>query len=115
MTDLRNHKAQIALECSGQWLRVRNSEGAVLAYGIPSATTAGLYHFATASECLCPDSQHGHWCYHSRAVALLREQTAERAGAHLVATRISDDEVVWDRPTRQRISDADAATLMGRL
>lgn len=68
--DSRSLKALVALDSAGQWLKVRDAAGQALAYGVPSATRAGLYHFATARQCTCPDSRFGHHCWHSRAVAL---------------------------------------------
>ena len=66
----RDDKARFLLASAGQWLKVRTKDGRPLAYGIPSATRPGLVHLATATRCTCEDSQWGHHCYHSRAVAL---------------------------------------------
>lgn len=69
-SDPRDLKALAAIQNAGQWAKIRDASGTALAYGIPSATQPGLFHFANASQCSCPDFQHGHRCWHSRAVAL---------------------------------------------
>jgi hypothetical protein len=67
----RDDKARFLLVSSGQWLKIRDrATGRPLAYGIPSATRASLVHLANTTRCTCEDSQWGHRCYHSRAVAL---------------------------------------------
>jgi uncharacterized Zn finger protein len=66
----RDDKARVFLGSAGQWLKVRTKDGRPLAYGIPSASRPGLVHLANSSRCTCEDSQRGHHCYHSRAVAL---------------------------------------------
>ena len=53
--DPRTAKALAAIEHSGQWVKVRDASGRAIAYGIPSATTIGLYHFANSTQCTCPD------------------------------------------------------------
>ena len=78
--DTRTAKALAALEHAGQWLKVRDQSGRAVAYGIPSATTPGLYHFANSTQCTCPDhARFGNHCWHSRAVAL-----------HVAAVRASE-------------------------
>ena len=66
----RDDKARFVLASAGQWLKVRTKAGRPLAYGIPSASRPGLVHLANSTLCTCEDSQRGHHCYHSRAVAL---------------------------------------------
>ena len=71
ITDGRDDKARFALASERQWLRVRDRQtGRLLAYGLPSASRPGLYHFARPDRCTCEDSQRGHRCYHQRAAAL---------------------------------------------
>jgi hypothetical protein len=85
-TDRRDDKARFLLASAGQWLKVRTKDGRPLAYGIPSATRPGLVHLAKASRCTCEDSQWGHHCYHSRAVALhVARVRAEQAREGVVA------------------------------
>src|SRR5438132_1295807 len=71
--DRRDDKARFLLASAGQWLKVRTKDGRPLAYGIPSASRPGVVHLANATRCTCEDSQWGHHCYHSRAVALAME------------------------------------------
>jgi hypothetical protein len=69
-TDTRTMRALAALPSSGQWLKVRDQSGRALAYGVPSASQLGRYHFANSTECTCEDHKRGHHCWHSRAVAM---------------------------------------------
>jgi hypothetical protein len=66
----RTDKVRAALNNSGQWLKVRDQNGRALAYGVPSATTPLLYHFANSTQCTCPAGQHGQRCWHTTAVGL---------------------------------------------
>ena len=72
-----------ALLTTGQWLKVRDQRGRALAYGVPSATRPGLYHFANSTQCTCPAGQHGRRCWHTAAVgqhvaAVRTQQLAKR-------------------------------------
>ena len=69
-SDRRDDKARFVLTSAGQWLKVRTRDGRPLAYGVPSASRPALVHLVTPTRCTCEDSQQGHHCYHSRAVAL---------------------------------------------
>ena len=69
MTTAEHHDMAALLGSDpGQWLKVRDASGRSLAYGIPSASTPGLYYFANARECTCPAGQHGRRCWHVDAV-----------------------------------------------
>ncbi len=95
--DTRTAKALVALKNAGQWLKVRGADGQALAYGIESASRPGLYHFANSSQCTCEDAQHGHLCWHSRAVAMhvavVRCQQLTRRRLRVVSARQLDPEV----------------------
>lgn len=100
--DPRTVKALAALERAGQWLKVRDADGRALAYGIPSATTIGLYHFANSTQCTCPDHARGHHCWHSRAVAMhvaaaRLQPKAKRQSPVLTMVRHDDGEISWER------------------
>src|ERR671936_2490849 len=84
--DRRDDKVRFVLASAGQWLKVRTKDGRPLAYGVPSASRPGLVHLATPTRCACEDSQWGHRCYHSRAVALhVARVRAEQAREGVVA------------------------------
>jgi hypothetical protein len=98
--DTRTVKALAALERTGQWLKVRDAAGRAVAYGIPSASTIGQYHLATARECTCPDhARFGHHCWHSRAVAMHVAATRGQPKTRPVLTmrRHPDGEISWER------------------
>jgi hypothetical protein len=83
----RDDKARFALANSRQWLRVRDrATGRLVASGFASTSRPGIYHLATPNRCTCEDSQWGHHCYHSRAVALhVARLRAEQAREGVVA------------------------------
>ncbi len=85
--------------------------------GSPLSDPRQVY-VVSADTCSCPDSERHpeDRCKHSIACALvlaLIDTQPEPARTGLVATRVSDDEIVWDRP--RRISDAEAARIMAKL
>jgi hypothetical protein len=93
----RTVKALASLERAGQWLKVRDANGRAIAYGIPSATTPGLYHFANSTQCTCPDhARFGNHCWHSRAVAM-----------HVVALRIQPMRSKSERPVLDMVRHDD--------
>lgn len=94
--DPRDLKALAAVREAGQWAKVRDASGKALAYGVPSATRPGMFHFATATQCTCKDHEHGHHCYHSRAV-----------GLHLALTK--------SQRQLPPMTDAQARKILGRL
>jgi len=64
-------------------IKVRDQGGRALAYGVPSATRPGLYHFANSTQCTCPAGQRGQRCWHTAAVgqhvaAVRTQQLAQR-------------------------------------
>lgn len=81
-TNASDLKAIKAVADSGQWLKVRGSDGRALAYGIESATTPGVYHFANSTQCTCPAGQNHRRCWHTTAVSMhvasLRAQQAAK-------------------------------------
>jgi hypothetical protein len=108
--DPRTAKALAAIEHCGQWLKVRDASGRAVAYGIPSATTIGLYHFVNSTQCTCPDhARFGNHCWHSRALAMhlaaLKAQPKPKeakAGPVLEMVREADGSIRWERPSRPR-------------
>lgn len=106
--DPRTHKAvQIALT-SDSWRRLTTSDGEVL-FGIPSASTRGLFYLTSETSCTCLDFVHNGLrssrvgmagdhclCKHIRAVHLERIQR-EAAADGLVLERLPSGSYAWLR------------------
>lgn len=100
----RQDQARFIVQGARGWIKIWTKDGKPLAYGIESATRPNLFHFADSRKCSCEDSVRGHWCKHSRSVALwVRQVAAERKATQprkLTPIRVSEDEVSWDRAAR---------------
>lgn len=72
----RQDQARFIVQRASGWIKIRTKDGRPLAYGIPSSTRPGLFHLADTRRCTCKDAEYGHWCFHSRAVALWVNQRA---------------------------------------
>jgi hypothetical protein len=105
VTVLLDSRSKKALEIAAQaahWVRLPNG-----AFSIPSQGNPGQLYVATPQMCQCPDAaQHPErLCKHSIAVSIvlaLTETQPQATPTGLVATRVSEDEIVWERPQRSK-------------
>jgi hypothetical protein len=114
----RDAAAQEIAEGAGQWLKVtvRETVGAFTAgmrfYGVPSASTPGVYYLTNFVYCSCPDyATRASGCKHQRAVALyvLRVHRERRS-------REQQDGAASVAPTPTVLNDPDGSrTYLARL
>lgn len=99
LSEPRTQRAIYLAADSGQWLRCQSQTGERV-WGIPSSQ-AGKFWLVTPASCQCPDFvRRGLPCKHVQALRLHLSLQQPVPAVRLVPTRVSEDEVVWDRAGR---------------